>query len=499
MDVLMAFGIASIMLLLGMLIRAKVPFFSNMLMPAAVIGGLIGFVCMNTFIPALTDQVSFDGCTTIVNNLFTVSFISIGLTRPPKQKKPAAPAEKEKGKKGGPLYRGSMGMGLVWRLLFGLQAGLGILVAAVLGPLFGMDAIYGMLIPYGFCQGPGQAATNGTMYETVYGVANASQVAITFAVVGFVAAYVVGVPMAKMGMMRGASAYRTKMNRSIAIGVFSKEEQRQSMGKVTTYSGNVETLAFHVALIGISYLVGLVFAWLFSFIPVIGSGLAAMMYLNGLLGAYVVNAVVKKLGFDYLQNSTLQSKVTGFTSDYLVLMAFMAVQLEMVGSWIVPILVICVVVTAATALVCVWFGQRFGDVNDFERMLGLYGTACGTTPSGLSLVRMVDPNLRTTTGAELGMMNAPEMLSMFPSILMMLAGSGVLPVMLACVLMLAFSPVYVLLMKVLGCLNKRTWSFDAKWNAEHREAASESGGAGLTGTLTIPPEQAMEGVQSAMV
>ena len=509
MDVLMAFGVASIMILLGMVIRGKFKFVQDMLIPAAVIGGVLGFICMNTFLPLLTDKISFDGYTTIVNTLFTVSFISIGLTRPAKQKKdPMDTGEvvldkkgRPKKKKGGPLYRGAMGMGLVWCMLFGLQGGLGILVAALVGPLFGMDAIYGMLIPFGFCQGPGQAATNGTVYENVYGVTNASQVAIAFAVSGFLAAFIVGVPIAKLGIKLGLTKNSAKqLSGSVARGFYSKEEQRQPMGKVTTYAGNIETLAFHVALIGISYMVALIFSWLFSFIPAIGAAMSAMMYLNGLLGAYVVNAVVKKLGLDYLQNSTLQSKITGFCSDYLVVMAFMAVQLGAVGSWIVPILIIAVVITAVTALVSLFFAQRFGDANDFERFLGLYGTACGTTPSGLSLVRIVDPVLSTTTGAELGMMNMPEFLSTFSSIVIMLIASGVLPVLPGAILLIALTPVYIIILKLTGCLNKRTWSLSAKWNAEHPgiAAAAEAGSSRLQGSLAIPPEQTEEAIQSAM-
>ncbi|MGN0976209.1 MAG: sodium/glutamate symporter [Gemmiger sp.] len=508
MDVLMSFGLAGVALLLGMAIRGKSKFVQSMLIPASVMGGVIGFLCMNTFLPQLTDKVSFDGYTTIVNTLFTVSFISIGLTRPARQKQaapePGAGAADKKGrpkkKKGGPLYRGSMGMGLAWCILFSLQGGLGILIASLVGPLFGMGGIYGMLIPYGFCQGPGQAATNGTVYETVYGITNASQVAITFAVIGFISAFLVGVPIAKLGIKLGLTKSSSKLSDSVARGVYSKPEQRQSMGKVTTYAGSVETLAFHIALIGASYLVALVFSWLFRFIPAIGSGLSATMYMNGLLGAYVVNAIVKKLGLDYLQDSTLQSKITGFCSDFLVVMAFMAVQLGAVGSWIIPIVIIAVVITAVTAVVSLFFSQHFGDANDFERFLGLFGTACGTTPSGLALVRIVDPSLSTTTGAELGMMNMPEMLCTFSFIVIMLIASGVVPVLLGALLLLAMVPVYLIIMKLTGCLNKRTWSLNAKWNAEHPGvvAAAEATSGRLQGTLAIPPEQTEAAVQSAM-
>ena len=46
-SVVVAFGLASVMLCIGMAIRAKVKFFQHMLMPVSVIGGILGFILMN--------------------------------------------------------------------------------------------------------------------------------------------------------------------------------------------------------------------------------------------------------------------------------------------------------------------------------------------------------------------------------------------------------------------------------------------------------------------
>lgn len=40
---MMAYGLASIMLCTGMFLRARILFFQKMLVPASVIGGVIGF------------------------------------------------------------------------------------------------------------------------------------------------------------------------------------------------------------------------------------------------------------------------------------------------------------------------------------------------------------------------------------------------------------------------------------------------------------------------
>jgi len=47
-SLMIAFGLASIMLCIGMIIRAKVPFIRKMLVPASVIAGVLGLIVMNT-------------------------------------------------------------------------------------------------------------------------------------------------------------------------------------------------------------------------------------------------------------------------------------------------------------------------------------------------------------------------------------------------------------------------------------------------------------------
>ena len=173
---LMAFGLASIALCLGTFLRAKVGFLKNMLVPASVIAGLLGLVVMNTA-SALNLNLGTDGnmYTDIVNHLFTISFISISLTG----------SKSEGGDTAKNIMKGATGMGLVWCLLYSLTPLVGMIVIGLVGGAFGMDPIYGSLIPFAFAQGPGQAASYGALYES-YGWENAAMVGVTFAACGFI-------------------------------------------------------------------------------------------------------------------------------------------------------------------------------------------------------------------------------------------------------------------------------------------------------------------------
>ena len=448
---LMAFGLAGIALCIGTFLRAKVPFLKNMLVPASVIAGLLGLCVMNVT-SALGWNLGTDGnmYTDIVNHLFTISFISISLT--------GSNQQGQKGSAAKGILKGATGMGLVWCLLYALTPLLGMLFIGAVGGAFGMDAIYGSMIPFAFAQGPGQAASYGALYES-YGWENAAMVGVTFAAIGFIVAFLVGIPAAKVGISRGIAKNGGKLDEITLRGYMRPEEQTGQMNKDTTCNSNIETLSFHFAVIGVCYVLAVVIAWLVSKLPVLGNALSGMMFMNGMIAAYIVKFVMKKLKIDYLLNDTMQSKITGWTADYLVVCAFMAVSFAVIKAWLVPILLEALIVTAVTAGICFYFGRRLGGENDFERVLGLYGTATGTVPTGIALIRIVDPNFKTNTAVELGLTNLIMMASTPVVIVMMLFAEGQISYPVTLGVLAGCCVLYLVLLKVTKCWNKPSFNW----------------------------------------
>lgn len=450
MSFMMAFGWASIMLCIGVFLRAKVPFLRNMLAPASVIAGVLGIVFVNVMgglnLGIGTDTDMF---TTIVNNLFTVSFISISLTSSPKGE----------GNSAKNTLKGTIGLGIVWCLLYALTPMIAVGLIAIFGKGVGMDSIYGMLIQFAFCQGPGQSAAYGALFEQ-FGWANASTVAIAFSAIGFVVAFLVGIPAAKAGAKKGIAKNCGKIDDTILKGYLKKEEQTDVMVKDTTCNSNIETLAFHFAVIGVCYILAVGIANVLSHIPgFLGTSMSGMMFMNGMYAAYIVKWLMKKLHIDYLLENTLQSKITGWTADYLVVCAFMAVSVSFISKWIVPMLIVCAVITVVTFLVCFYFGRRFGGTNDFERTLGLYGTCTGTVPSGIALVRIVDPNFKTSTAVELGACNLVMMASTPIYIIILALASGTMGMLPAIGGLAVCCVVYLVILKLTRTWGKPTYSW----------------------------------------
>ncbi len=447
MSFMMAFGLASVMLCLGMFLRAKVSFFRKMLIPSSVIGGIVGIFFMNIVSGMEVDiGTSPEMYTMIVNHLFTISFISISLTSTPRKSSTAKD-----------VMKGAVGLGLVWCLLYAVTPLAATMIVSILGKSRDMDAVYGMLIQFAFCQGPGQSAAYGAIFEQ-YGWSNASTVAIAFSVVGFIAAFLVGIPAAKMGIEKGIAKNCGKLDEAILKGYLVKEEQKEYMVKDTTCSSNIETLAFHFALIGVCYILAVGIARILAYIPgFLGASMSGMMFMNGMYAAYIIKWLMKRLHLDFLQENMLQGKITGWTADYLVVCAFMAVSVSIIKDWILVILIVSAAITVITALVCFYFGARFGGINDFERTLGLYGTCTGTVPSGVALVRIVDPNFHTATSVELGACNLVMLASTPVYIIILALASGSMEMFPAMLGLGVCAVAYLILLKVTGTWGERTY------------------------------------------
>ena len=161
-----------------------------------------------------------------------------------------------------------------------------------------------------------------------------------------------------------------------------------------------------------------------------------------------------KSHLDCLQDNHLQNKITGWMGDFLVVGAFMAIKLSVIGNWILPIAIECVVVTMLTILIIYALVPRLGGDNAFERVLGLYGTSTGTIPSGIALVRIVDPALKTSTTVELGLMNLPMMFSAPVYMIILAAASGTISKILSVELLAIAVVVYFLILLATRCVGK---------------------------------------------
>ena len=153
MSMLAALGYLSVFLLVGVFLRARFSLLQRFLIPACLVGGVIGMTFLNTTGLSGTSPDEFKA---IAYHTFTLTFICIALE---------GFHNEHTEKPGKTIAQGSLWMFLMFYLSLAIQG-----IAAVL-LMYGLNLFYngelltstGFLCAQGFTQGPGQAVSTGLL------------------------------------------------------------------------------------------------------------------------------------------------------------------------------------------------------------------------------------------------------------------------------------------------------------------------------------------------
>ncbi|WP_028584546.1 sodium/glutamate symporter [Desulfogranum mediterraneum] len=400
-------GIIGAMLLLGIFLRSKVKIFQQYLVPAAIIGGLAGFFLINFEIIPFTS----DRFIPFTLHAFNISFMSLCLTRSRTTKKdPNATKE---------YLRGSMWLTMTWSTTFAIQALAGALALWLFNIVSGgsLSHAYGFLVTHGFTQGPGQGLAIGGMWEENFNVENARNIGLIYANIGFLVAFIIGVPIAKYLVSRNLNTNKkATISPEFLKGIYDRSK-KQSMGNETTVSANVETLAVHIAVLGFAYM--LTYFWLSWAVQHL-AGLPGGTYFNfgffflhGLVICLLIRTAMEKLGCAHLLDHGVQCHITGLAVDIMLVASFMSVKMAILKAYIVPILIVCLAATLVTLMLIWFFGRRLQHLGP-ERMVTTIGCCCGATANGLLLLRILDPDYSTSVSLELAFFNVAIVAVTFP-------------------------------------------------------------------------------------
>jgi ESS family glutamate:Na+ symporter len=313
--------------------------------------------------------------------------------------------DEKKHRKGKKIFKGSLWMALVQAVTFPMQAIIGsvIVLFFILGgrTLF---KTFGFLLPLAFNEGPGQALSFGRVWETA-GFVDASTIGLTFATLGFFFAFFIGVPLANRGLKK--EKFKTRpMPPFLLRGILPKGEPSKSAGSLTTHGASLDSLTFHIAQIGMVYVITYFFLSLLAGVLPndMGSMIWGFFFLFGLFIAILIRMLFQVTPFGHLLNPPLQRRITGFSVDYLIVATGCGIQLVVVGKYIAPVVITAAAGGIITTLIVLLIGSKLSDYK-LERTVSIYGVVTGTVSTGLMLLRIVDPELKTPVARELGFMN----------------------------------------------------------------------------------------------
>ncbi len=375
----------STFILIGTIARRYIKFFQTYLIPNNFIGGAIALLVGSQGFGLINLQ--SDRLVLYVYHFLALTFISLGLRQ----------QKKHWGK--GPLSKSFAS--LITYLIQGL---IGLLVAFALVYTIQPDLFVGigLVVPLGFGMGPGLAATLAGSWEE-FGFAGGAQVGLTFAAIGYLYAFFVGMGLINWGIRRKKTALIEDVDHiseDMRTGIV-KNGKPPVAGHLPMSTEAIEPFAFHIALIGFVYMLTyLVVDFLAGLMLANGLGgfvatLWSFHFVVALLLALLTRKFLDMTGRGYVVDSGLMTRGMGLFLDYLVVGAIAGISITVVMQYWLPILIMSLLAGPATLVWLYWACRRAFDDYHFERFVEIFGELTGTINSALVLLRVVDPEFET--------------------------------------------------------------------------------------------------------
>ena len=397
-------------LLAGNVLKKAIPLLQNSLIPTSVLGGAILLIIAAIY-KAVTGDVMFDteifsGRGTEYLEVITYHTLALGFI---------ASAFKTTGgkltkKRTSEIF--NTGVTTVSTYLLQAIFGFGITLIAA-GIISGFFPAAGVLLPFGYGQGTGQALNYGTIYETEFGFVGGKSFGLTIAALGFISAALGGVVHLNVMKKRGTLIVSRREDGSLHTDEIEGDNE-------IPMQESVDKMTIQIALIVVAYVAAYV---LMFFIGNLLPGMRSIIYgFNFLLG--VLTATLIKLLLNLLRkkgivkkkytNNFLMTRASNFFFDIMVVSGVAAIRLDILENYWGLILLL-----GAVGLVVTYIYNRivaktlFPDYAE-EQFLTMYGMLTGTASTGIILLREIDGDFKTPASDNMVYQNFPAIVFGLP-------------------------------------------------------------------------------------
>ena len=398
-------------LLAASLLKKALPFLRKTLIPTSVLGGIILLVIATIYFYA-TGNVLFDTkffgengsvvLETLTYHMLALGFIAQTLVNNDRKVTKDRATE---------VF--NTGLTTVSTYLLQGVLGLGItIVASLIVPKI-FDAA-GVILPFGFGQGTGQALNYGTIYEETYGFSGGAHFGLTIAAMGFLSASIGGTIHLNILRKKGKILAKTEQAEVFTSNDIQTPNERPM-------NGSWDKLTLQIALVLVVYLAAYgLMALIGSFVGEnLRSTIFGLNFLFGVLFAVVTKAILKGLNKGKVlekqyTNNFLLTRISNFCFDTMIVAGIAVIRIDYIADYWGIIAILTVVGLAATYLYNHFVAKKLFANYSEEQFLAMYGMLTGTASTGIILLREIDGDFKTPASENLVYQNFPAIVFGFP-------------------------------------------------------------------------------------
>ena len=404
-----------IAMLAANLVKKSFRFLRNSLIPTSVLGGLMLLLIAEVY-KAITGEFMFDtaffggnggtGLEILTYHALALGFIASAL-KVGKNK-----TTKERGVE-------IFDTGITTVATYLLQGILGLAITIVAALIMnGFFSAAGILLPFGYGQGTGQALNYGTIYEQDYSFTGGAHFGLTIAALGFISASIGGV--IHLNVMKRRGKY-SSLDHDVADKLTTEDVQS---AEEIALNGSIDKLTVQIALVFVSYVLTFLFMFgLSKLAPKLSTTLFGFNFLFGVLMATLVKLVIsffrkKKIMKKQYVNNFLMNRISGFFFDLMVIAGIAAIRIETLKNYVAVIAVLGVVGAVSTYFYNKFIARKLFPAYSEEQFLAMYGMLTGTASTGVILLREIDKDFRTPAADNLVYQQIPAIVFGFPIMLL---------------------------------------------------------------------------------
>ena len=397
-------------LLGGNILKKAIPALKRSLIPTSVLGGGILLVIAAIY-KAATGEVMFDtemfgGNGTTVLEGITYHTLALGFIAS------ALKTSNNKMTKQRSIEIFDSGVTTVATYLIQAIFGISITMVAAL-VLEDFFPAAGVLLPFGYGQGTGQAMNYGNIYEVEYGFHGGKSFGLTIAALGFLSAAIGGVIHLNIMKKRGKLVLSNRTDGSLHTEAIESENE-------IPMQESVDKMTIQLALIFVAYAAAyVIMRTLGNLLP----GLRSVIYgFNFLLG--VITATLTKLLLNFMRehgiinhkytNNFLMTRLSNFFFDIMVVAGVAAIRLDILEDYWGIMLILGVVGMVITYVYNRIVAKTLFPDYVEEQFLTMYGMLTGTASTGIILLREIDGDFKTPASDNMVYQTLPAIVFGFP-------------------------------------------------------------------------------------
>ena len=397
-------------LLGGNILKKAIPALKRSLIPTSVLGGGILLVIAAVY-KAATGEVMFDtemfgGNGTTVLEGITYHTLALGFIAS------ALKTSNNKMTKQRSVEIFDSGVTTVATYLIQAIFGISITMVAAL-VLEDFFPAAGVLLPFGYGQGTGQAMNYGNIYEVEYGFHGGKSFGLTIAALGFLSAAIGGVIHLNIMKKRGRLVLSNRTDGSLHTEAIESENE-------IPMQESVDKMTIQLALIFVAYAAAyVIMRTLGNVLP----GLRSVIYgFNFLLG--VITATLTKLLLNFMRehgiinhkytNNFLMTRLSNFFFDIMVVAGVAAIRLDILEDYWGIMLILGLVGAFITYAYNRFVAKRLFPDYVEEQFLTMYGMLTGTASTGIILLREIDGDFKTPASDNMVYQTLPAIVFGFP-------------------------------------------------------------------------------------